>query len=58
MHDHVSLQDFQVRCVNVVPTSKADQHEADQSPTPNAQVNNAFTIFSCTWKTFCSFGQN
>jgi len=38
MRDHVSLQDSQVRCVNVVPTSQADQHEADHSPTPNAQV--------------------
>jgi len=51
MQDHVSLQDSQVRCVNVVPTSQADQHEADHSPTPNAQVKYAFT-FSCIWKTF------
>jgi len=51
MHEHVSLQDSQVKCVNVVPTSQADQHEAYHSPTPNAQVKYAFT-FSCIWKTF------
>ena len=51
MHDHVSLQDSQVRCANVVCTSQADQHEAVHSPTPNALVKYTCT-FSCIWKTF------
>lgn len=44
MPDHVSLQDSQVRRVNVVPTSHADQHGANHSPTPNAHVKYALPL--------------